>query len=273
MKITTTLFLILLSTSFAFSQRQEKIDSDRPGQSMSPHTVGKNVLQVQTGIDYSNNSSNPRYSFTELGNETNVRYGILNILEINGSIGYRLYNTNYIDNNIKDRTNHGAELLRVGTRVNIIDHDGLTPAIAASAELVIPYETDVYDFIDYGFRGTVVIKQPITKELSLTGNFGIYYTPQKLESIREYYYRYTLNTSYSFTDKLSAFAEIYGFLNALEYSENRIFDRKELNYDAGVAYHMNNDLMLDFSLGKINNFGGDSWYINAGVSFRFGGGE
>lgn len=192
MKTTTTLLLLLLSTSFAFSQRQEKIDSDRPGKSMSPHTVGKNVLQVQTGFDYTSHSNDQmfgaRYSYNVFGNETNVRFGLLDILEINGSIGYRVYNTNYEDNSRADRTNHGAELLRIGTRVNIIDHNGLTPAIAASAELVIPYETDVYKFIDYGFRGMIIIKQPITNELALTGNIGVYHTPQQNKVMPEYFY-------------------------------------------------------------------------------------
>lgn len=275
MKITTTLLLLLVATNLAFSKKQETIDSDRPGQSMSAHTVGKNVLQIQTGFDYTSHSNDPsyvpKYSFNVFGNETNIRYGLLDILEINGSIGYRVYNTNYEDNSRADRNQHGAELLRFGTRVNIIDHDGLTPAVAASLELVVPYETDVYKFIDYGFRGFILIKQPITNELALTGNFGVYHTPQMYEFMPEYFYRYTLNTSYSFNDKLSAYVEIYGFINT-EYSSNYgVVNNDHIDFDAGIGYLLNNDLLLDFSIGKDNSFGDGDWYVNAGVSFRFGG--
>ncbi|MFA7326117.1 MAG: transporter [Candidatus Kapaibacterium sp.] len=270
MKSTTTLLALLLATTFAFSQRQTTIDSDRPGQSMSAHTVGKNVLQIQTGFDYTSHSNDPsyvpRYSFNVFGNETNVRFGLLDILEINGTIGYRLYNQSYEDKNRKDNNQHGAEFLRVGTRVNIIDHDGLTPAIAASAELILPFETDVYKFVDYGFRGMVIIKQPITKDWAVTGNIGIFDNP----AVLEFFYPYTLNTSYSFNDKLSAFIEIYGYLNAIEFTENGIIDNGDINYDAGVGYLLNNDLLLDFSIGQDNSFGDGDWYVNAGVSFRFG---
>lgn len=277
MKITTTLLVLLLTTSFAFSQRQEKIDSDRPGKSMSSHTVGKNVLQVQTGFDYTSHSNDQmfgaRYSYNVFGNETNVRYGILDILEINGTIGYRFYNPNYEDKNRKVDNQHGAEKLRIGARVNILDHDGLTPAIAASAELVIPYETDVYKFIDYGFRGMILIKQPITNELALTGNIGVYHTPQQNKVMPEYFYRYTLNTSYSFNDKLSAFVEAYGFINSEYNSEFGYVNSDAINFDFGVGYLLNNDLLLDFSIGQDNSLGGGDLYVNAGVSFRFGGGE
>lgn len=277
MKTTTILLLFLLATSLTFSQKQETIDSDRPGQSMSPHTVGKSVLQVQTGFDYTSHSNDlpyrSRYSYSIFGNETNIRFGLLDILEINGSIGYRIYNTNYDDKSRADRTQQGAELLRVGTRVNILDHDGLTPAIAASAELVIPYETDVYNFIDYGFRGMVLIKQPITNDLAVTGNIGLFHTPQQYEAMPEYFYRYTLNSSYSFNDKLSAFVEIYGFINTNYYSQFGYVESDQIDYDAGVGYLLNDDLLIDFSIGKDNSYGDGDLYVNAGVSFRFGGVE
>jgi hypothetical protein len=52
MKITTKLILFLITTTLAFSQKQETIDSDRPGQTMSAHTVGKSKLQMLTLSHY-----------------------------------------------------------------------------------------------------------------------------------------------------------------------------------------------------------------------------
>lgn len=158
MKITTTLIFILLSTTLAFSQRQETIDSDRPGQSMSPHTVGKNVLQVQTGVNYSHLNSTPISSYNGVANETNLRYGLIDILEINGTIGYRL--DLYEHSGRSDYMNNGAEKLRIGLRLNILDHDGLTPSIGASAELLVPFKTDVYYMVDNGFEGTIRLSSP-----------------------------------------------------------------------------------------------------------------
>ncbi|MFA7326118.1 MAG: transporter [Candidatus Kapaibacterium sp.] len=267
MKITTTLLLFLITTTLAFSQKQETIDSDRPGKSISPHTVGKNVLQIQTGFDYTSNF-NPtivilRNSYNVFGNETNVRFGLLDILEINGTIGYRSYNIYYEDNKRKVDNQYGAENLRIGTRVKLLDHDGLTPAIAASAQLLLPFTTNVYYMSGNGFEGTISIKQPITKEWAVTGNIGIYDDPMFVAL----FYPYTLNSSYSFTNEIFAFVEIFGLLN----------HGIAINYDGGIGYYLNNDFLLDISGGQIpnneliyNNNNID-WYLNAGVTFRFGG--
>ncbi len=268
MKITTTLLFLLLTTSLAFSQKQETIDSDRPGKSISPHTVGKNVLQIQTGFDYTSNFNSskdiPRLSYNVFSNETNLRYGLLDKLEINGTIGYRI--DRYEQSGRPDFTGNGSEKLSIGTRVNIIDHDGLTPAIAASAQLLIPLETDVYYMVDNGFKGTISIKQPITKEWAVTGNIGIFDNP----ALVSLFSPYTINTSYIFTKDLSAFIEIFGSL----YTEGLLYDpieREELSYDAGIGYLLNNDLLLDFSFGNDNRLVDGSLFVNFGVSFRFGG--
>ena len=46
------LFLSLFSVTMSYSQFSETISSDRPGQSNSPNTVGKMVLQFQTGPQF-----------------------------------------------------------------------------------------------------------------------------------------------------------------------------------------------------------------------------
>ena len=54
MKARFVLFLLftLLQLSPLFAQFSETISSDRPGQSNSPNTVGKTVLQFQTGPQF-----------------------------------------------------------------------------------------------------------------------------------------------------------------------------------------------------------------------------
>lgn len=258
MKITTTLFVLFLSTTFAFSQRQETIDSDRPGQSISPLTVGANVLQVQTGFNYFNRPYYNALTIHSISNATNVRFGITETFELNSTFGYRRNENIYADPRRENLISSGFENLRLGARFNILNKGGLTPTIAINTEFLFALENEVSFFPNDGLEIKASIKQPLTEKLALTTNLSLFHNPY----IPDYFYQYTLNSSYSFTDEIFAFVEIYGLLNY----------GKTINYDGGVGYYLNNDLLLDISAGLVPNGDQNDWFIDAGVSFRLGGG-
>lgn len=257
MKITTTLFLILLSTSFAFSQSQDKIDSDRPGQSISPLTVGKKVFQVQSGINYLNYTYPNKLSIHSISNATNVRYGLSETLELNSTLGYRANIYNYIEPIKESHTKTGFENLRFGARLNILNKGGLNPKIALNTELLMAMNNNIYSQPTMGYELKAVVKQPITEQLSLTTNLSVLINSNYFE----YIYLYTLNSSYSFTDDLFAFAEIYGLLNY----------GMSINYDGGVGYNINNDLQIDISAGIRPEYEYNTpiWFSEMGISYRF----
>lgn len=75
MKRIVSILLVLTSISVQ-GQFTETLTSDRPGQALSSNTVGKNVFQIQAGLDFLDNATNfyPNSYF---------RYGLSERFEVN----------------------------------------------------------------------------------------------------------------------------------------------------------------------------------------------
>ncbi len=69
------LFFIIISITNSFSQFSETIASDRPGQSNSPITVGKLVLQLQTGLQVGGGKAD-NYKRNDFELPAIIRFGI-----------------------------------------------------------------------------------------------------------------------------------------------------------------------------------------------------
>lgn len=74
-------------------------------------------------------------------------------------------------------------------------------------------------------------------------------------------YIYTLTTGYSFTDKMGAYLELYGFLVQFEKPDHR--------FDAGLTYLITPNHQLDVSGGIGFSKDSPDFYIALGYSFRF----
>ncbi|PKL79472.1 MAG: hypothetical protein CVV25_07920 [Ignavibacteriae bacterium HGW-Ignavibacteriae-4] len=255
MKTTTILLLFLLTTSLAFSQRQEGIDSDRPGQSISPLTVGKNVLQVQTGFNYFDKQYYDVLNLNSYSNATKIRFGFTENFELNSTVGYRINISDFDEPNRPNLVGSGIDKLKLGARLNILNRVGLTPKVAINAELLFTLDNEVIYFPKNGIEIMASIKQPITDKLALTTNVGFLCNTVYPNN----YYPYTLNSSYSFSDEIFAFVEIYGHW----------YSYLSINYNGGIGFNLNNDFLIDISSGLEPSEDHNGWFIDAGVSFRF----
>jgi hypothetical protein len=257
MKITTTLLLFLITTTLAFSKKQETIDSDRPGKSISPHTVGKNVLQVQTGINYFNKQYYDVLNLNSYSNETNIRFGLTENFELNSTVGYRINISDFDESKRPNLEGSGLDKLRLGARLNLLNGVGLTPKVAIRAELMFALDNEVIYLPKNGVEIMASIKQPISDKLALVTNVGFLFNTVFPHN----YYPYTVNSSYSFSDDIFAFVEIYGHW----------YSSLSINYNGGVGFNLNKDFLIDISSGLEPSEDHNGWFIDAGVSFRFGG--
>ena len=90
------LFSITLVVNFCLAQHTDVINSNRPGESMSGFSVGKNVIQVESGISFFNQNYNKLKSETNGFNfDLTGRYGLfLEELEVLADLNYQK-DTNY----------------------------------------------------------------------------------------------------------------------------------------------------------------------------------
>jgi hypothetical protein len=244
-------FLILLSISSTIkAQYAETIASGRPGQAIGARTLGKSVFQIQTGLNYNDISFDDTTGNITLF-PTVVRLGILERLEVSGVIVWQ--NDEFKTSGVNSKAN-GISNSQLGLRYSLTTNKGWRPALAVQGRLLLKWQDEVYQRENIGTRFILATGNKLSDSFSLITNWGIIHAGNG--GGPSYYY--IINTSYSITEKLSAFAEVYGGLNDFN-----------TDFDAGLAYLLNNDLQLDISFGLQDENNVSNWFVDAGVSWRF----
>lgn len=249
MKITTSLLILLLTTSLAFSQKQETIDSDRPGQSYSATTLGKNVFQLQSGIITNTLRSRVRHFRLRVFNNE-IRYGINDQFEINSSIGYSTKSQ-------FPEPLSGFSEFGVGARYQILEQDNYIPSISLLGKVLFSLNNEYANQNLDGILISANISQKLTDFISLSSNLRLL----DFGFGSDLSFLYTLNSSFSLTKEFSAYLEIYGKLNGLN----------NINIDGGIGYLLTDDILVDASVGFIEFDISKQWFSEVGISFRFGG--
>lgn len=250
--------VIIFSTSMliqfsGFGQYNETIRSGRPGQSIGPFTVGKSILQIQSGIDF---QSFENKDFALSGNgfvhNTVIRYGILERLEISGLFDYR---GETVKTNGSETDASGLSAFDLGGRYQIFEGHGAIPTIGFQMRLRLPVLSEDYKIDRVAPRFIFVTSQKLSDIFTLTTNWGGSWNGNN--SIGTGFY--VINLSFPITDKLGGFVENYGDLTDGD------FDSR---FDAGLAYLSNKDFQWDILGGMGNNDGVSDYFVSMGVSWR-----
>lgn len=267
---------VLLLSTFVFSllsveaQYNETIRSGRPGQSIGPYTVGKNVIQIQAGhlVQWNNFDLAPETDglYTRNTNEeVVVRYGFLEHVEAHFRLGYT--DQRSIIGNTTFNNQFGFDNLGIAGRVNILRNpNGLLPALGVQTQLLLPLESGQ----DLGGRITVITSRTLDSKFSLASNY--IYTGFG-NGRRSFNYVYTL--SYQLSKRIGLIAEHYGgFTQNQTFAGGQFIDEVtwQKNFDMGIALLLTKNLQLDVfgNFLPTTTFGvnGYSSFINAGVSWR-----
>jgi len=255
MKIYSFVSKILISVAFiltfpliSIGQFSETISTDRPCQANGAFGVGKNVLQVQTGLEWNT------VKVTETSNKTNgftwpatIRFGIAEKIELRLNTAYSNYS---IDNS-------GVEYTMIGARANILDGENKGPAVGVILDLGINALSSENFQGDNGF-GTCMIsaQQSISDKSGITINFGTTWDGFSDSHV----WPYVLNYSHSLTDKLGISVEQYGSFNTGSY----VF-----KIDAGLGYLLTSDLIADMAIGWGKGEFITTSFVNFGLSWRY----
>lgn len=246
LKYSAILAITILSISTTFAQTQETIDSDRPGQSFTPHTVGTSILQLQSGLNFK--LIGAEETDNVISNLTNIRYGLSEIFELNGTIGYGIVGT-------PNETLNGINNLRIGARANFSQQEGYTPGFGVNVDFLFALGTEVYNDPYEDINTTLILTQKVSDGLNATTNISIYYDQASGDILTPF----TLNGSYSLSEKSSIFAEIYGELQP----------NFGINFDFGGTYLVNDDFLLDFAVGIEDQEVDNDFWLEAGISYRW----
>ncbi|OAB80141.1 transporter [Cochleicola gelatinilyticus] len=248
-------FIIFGAASAQDTDSTPEMITDRPDATESPTTVPKKSIQVETGAFYESFEENNIKSEVYTYNTTLLRYGLLDNFELR--LGFNLEDVKLSTNgNEFSDPDSSLSPLLAGIKVAIAEEDGFLPEIGLLGHLYLPFtvnkemrpETTGVDF-RFSFAHT------LSERSSLAYNLGA----QWLDGTPGAAYVYTLVYGYSITDRLGAYAEVYGDL-----PENT---KANHFWDAGVTYALQPNIQLDATIGRSITEGQDI-LISAGISFR-----
>lgn len=261
MKFLLAFALAIFSVTNSLAQYSETIVSDRPGQGNSPMTVGKGIVQLQSGFGYDFfESRNWSFSRDNLKLDKVIRLGVFERFELSTHLAYSYSVTKGYDpwwSTYFRRVNHGLSGLSISGRYNLLVGDKWKPSLGIQGSVNLPWQHEYFE-LNYTFS-TLTLMGSInpTKKLSILANLGATGIRENMDYASGFY---VLNVSYQLLPKISLFAEVYGEIDP--YAQRKL--------DGGVAYLINKNLQLDFFGGYHESIEDRRqwWFLNLGVSWR-----
>lgn len=257
LKTLSTAFL-LTSTTFTFAQEENTLGAlitDRPDATEASSTVGKGVMQIETGGLYESFKENKLKTEAYTYNTTLVRYGILDNIELRVGWNFTEGRTK-LNNNALDNVTSGFSPLLLGVKIDIAEENGAMPEIALIGH-IFPLFSASKDYrpestaIDFRFS----LSHTLSEKSSIGYNIGGQWGSDSPEASAIY----TVAYGYSISDAFGFYAELYGDLPE---------DNKANHYwDAGFTYLVNNDLQFDIYAGTSITDGQDI-LLGLGLSYR-----
>lgn len=252
-RLTFTLLLFTLANSI-FAQYNETIRTARPGQAVGPFTTGKYVFQVQSGFTYSDfkdsdlNQNGNSFDFFNM-----LRYGLLENFELRSAFGFNSSEVNF-DDNLSSEAG-GLSIWSVGVRYNIVSGEGYKPSFGFQTDVRLNWVGEDFKSEDLAPRFMLIHSQQLSETFGLTTNWALSWNGNDNSTVGVY----VINISFPLSDKLGSFIENYGTLSNGELTHR---------WDTGLGYIVNNDLLLDCSVGYGKNDGLSDWFVDAGISWR-----
>jgi hypothetical protein len=227
--------------------------TERPGFAESAGIMFKKELQIESGFTYEkvdNSLSNVSFNYTLL------RYGIVDNIELRMALQY-LGSYESLDGG--DRDENGFGPIALGAKFLLLEKSEELPQLALLSTFLIPntghsaFEKDNLG-AEFRLNGDYALNQAMT----LSGNIGVSWSGVKEEDFAVW--MYTTVISLGLSDKVGAFAELYGFIPGKGKNDHR--------WDGGLTYAVNDDLQLDFSTGIGLSKVSPDFFISLGLSIR-----
>lgn len=274
-KIFSVVLLLLFSTTWA--QYTELINSNKPGFSESPYSVGTGIYQFESSFFHRNASAIPTFSNPRAtGLELHYRMGLLDeFLELSLTTALQQNEFAFLNVFESSRSEFGFGKFTLGAKYLVYKpkYKDKSKEIRSWKERHsfdwsrwIPHVA-VYGGINFGsFLSDYHARGGITPKLGvlLQNEFS-----HKLNVITNIHYNYiggylpefsyVVTGTYNFTDKWSGFVEQQSLFNKQE---------SQSNFGFGAAYLFNRDLQINSSLRATFQENSTGIYTSIGVSYR-----
>lgn len=261
-----TYFLVVILIIFvqnSFGQFTDDVNSNRPGRSMMAFSVGKTVIQTETGIHYiSEDHKTLDYKASGFMAEMDIRYGLLfEQLELIAEIQYQndSYTSDLIDKNRSAlrKTLIGAKYLVYDPFKNYEEKPNLyswkannkfkwrqfLPAVGVYAGANLNFSDNPFNYAPVGIEESVISPKAMIIAQNHFGSRWVLVTNLAYNKIGTDFASidYIVTLTRGFNKKWSGFIENQGYKS--DFYSDGIFR-------LGAAYLFNKDMQIDASIGK-----------------------
>jgi len=254
MKKFTGIILFLCASCFAYAQ-PAPMETDRPGQSYTPHTTIPGAFQLEMGLSetYQKQAGEKERDF--LYPTAHLKYGITKKLEVSVHLQNE---SDYDFVPARHKTKEGLRPLQLGLKYNLLEEMGALPSLSVITAVTFPKIASPdfkSDFVAPSF--ILALENSLFKHVSLVYNAGIQWEPDDVHA----QYLYTLAPQIDLSEKLKIFGEVYGIFEEGHLPDHRL--------DAGLAYNLKPTLQLDVLAGTGISRSSPDNFLELGCSFRF----
>ena len=253
-----TLFQWSYGTSFGGGpNRDEPIVTDRPDFTEASATVGKGVVQLESGYTYSMDIATDKRAHSYP--ESLFRIGILeDWLEFR--IAYNHSSDRSLEGGPSTIVNHSGDDLYLGFKIGLTPQEDWLPEMAIIPQMIRPsgsggkflaglnwlYGWELSDWLEMG--GSTQFNRDIDES---TGRMYV-----------EFAQSWTFN--YKLAEKLNMYTEWFCFVPCgADTSQTQHY------FDGGFTYLVTNDLQLDIRAGVGASEAADDYFLGSGFSIRF----
>lgn len=249
----TIIAIAMLFSGFLVAQEKAGMVTDRPDQTESAAVIPVRGFQLETGFSfekYDDHINNTTY------NSSLLRYGLLEKLEIR--LGLEYLGTS-VSLEGGDFDENGLGPISIGAKYFLREESDGLPQMALLTTLVIPNTgADAFQNENLGADIRLNGEYTLNEAMSFGANLGVAWSGAEGDNATVGIYTAVIGMNLS--EKIGAFAELYGFLPSEGKNDHR--------WDGGLTYAVNEDLQLDFSTGIGLSKVSPDFFISLGLSIR-----
>lgn len=230
---------------------QEKIETDRPGETQSPILVPRGWFQAELGLEKENNTDD---DYTLEHPTALLRYGVSKKFELRLESNVQTEYQQLIPNP-KETT--GLSPVEVGAKLFLAEEKGARPKTSLITQVGLPFLSSRpfrTPHLSPAFR--LAMQNSITEAFDLDYNIGAEWDGISTQPS----WLYTIAPGFSLGDRWFAYVEAFGYLAKEAQPQH--------NLDAGFAYSLSDNSRIDLSGGVGLSPESFRNYIAVGFSFR-----
>jgi hypothetical protein len=244
----------------------EPLQADRPGFTVSTVTVGKGVVQLESGYTYTLDNAGRVHQVEHAFPDTLWRIGMFaEWFEWRVEYNYEIQNTTIDRAGLPPIQQHlsGSEDLILGCKIALTPQEGILPEMCLLPEMSVPSGAPgitaglTLPELIWGYQWKLNDKLSLTGLTSIgkqTDNLGFVFTEVDQ----------ALSLQDDFTKKLQGYIEWYVLAPS-----GRTTEQTQHYSDGGFAYLLTNNIQLDAEVGVGLNAAASNFFAGTGVVVRF----